>query len=73
MAEKKGWEITLKKEKIDDIGIHLIMGANKKFMEDYNICSARFILIDPEGKIVEADTPKPSDPKLIKLFNEQDL
>lgn len=30
----------------------------------------RFILIDPNGNIVSADAPRPSDPKLVDLFNE---
>lgn len=30
----------------------------------------QFILIDPEGNIVQANAPRPSDKKLIDLFNE---
>ncbi|KGL58775.1 TlpA family protein disulfide reductase [Polaribacter sp. Hel1_85] len=30
----------------------------------------RFILIDPKGNIISANAPRPSDSKLIKLFNE---
>ncbi len=30
----------------------------------------RFILVDPNGNIVSADAPRPSDPKLIEKFNE---
>ena len=30
----------------------------------------RFILVDPDGNIVSADAPRPSNPKLIALFEE---
>ncbi len=30
----------------------------------------RFILLDPENKIVSADAPRPSDPTIIKMLNE---
>ncbi len=40
-----------------------------KFVQDYKINEiSRFILIDPEGKIVSADAPRPSDDKLIEKF-----
>lgn len=42
---------------------------NSKFVTDYAIEGIpRFILIDPDGNIVTADAPRPSDPKLIELF-----
>ena len=42
-----------------------------KFVTDYAIEGIpRFILIDPNGNIVNADAPRPSNPKLIELFNE---
>jgi thiol-disulfide isomerase/thioredoxin len=41
------------------------------FVEEYKISGIpRFILIDPEGNIVSADAPRPSEPALITLFNE---
>lgn len=42
-----------------------------KFVTDYAIEGIpRFILIGPDGKIVNADAPRPSNPELIKLFDE---
>jgi len=42
-----------------------------KFVQDYAIEGIpRFILIDPEGNIVTADAPRPSNPKLVDLFEE---
>ena len=44
---------------------------NSKFALDYAIVSIpRFILIDPNGNIVNADAPRPSDPELLKVFND---
>lgn len=54
-------------------GIQLIADNDwtSKFAVDYAIMSIpRFILIDPDGKIVNADAPRPSDPKLVSLFND---
>ena len=42
-----------------------------KFVKDYKINGIpRFILIDPNGNVVNPDAPRPSNPKLIELFNE---
>ncbi|MBC7605662.1 MAG: TlpA family protein disulfide reductase [Burkholderiales bacterium] len=44
---------------------------NSKFVKDYGIDGIpRFILIGPDGTIVNADAPRPSDPKLIELFTD---
>lgn len=44
---------------------------NSKFVKDYAIEGIpRFILIDPDGNIVSADAPRPSNPKLVELFKE---
>ncbi|MGB3344051.1 MAG: TlpA disulfide reductase family protein [Aequorivita sp.] len=42
---------------------------NSKFVKDYAILGIpRFILLDPDGKIVAADAPRPSDPELKNLL-----
>ncbi|WP_269236537.1 TlpA family protein disulfide reductase [Flavobacterium flavigenum] len=41
-----------------------------KIMKDYSVQGVpTFILVDPNGNIVTARAPKPSDPKLIELLN----
>ena len=41
-----------------------------QFVKDYNITGIpRFILIDPEGKIIDSNAPRPSNPELIALFD----
>lgn len=45
-----------------------------QFIEDYVIKGIpRFILIDPDGNIVDADAPRPSSKKLVDLFEEVEL
>ena len=53
-------------------GIQLMADNNwkSKFVEDYAIMGIpRFILIDPQGNIVSADAPRPSDPELRKTLD----
>jgi len=53
-------------------GIQLFADANWKsqFAQEYNINSIpRFIIIGPQGNIVSADAPRPSDPKLRTMFD----
>ena len=53
-------------------GIQLMADNNwkSKFVEDYAIMGIpRFILIDPQGNIISADAPRPSDPELRKTFD----
>src|SRR5690554_5580134 len=54
-------------------GIQLMADNNwsSKFVQDYAILGIpRFILVDPEGNIVSADAPRPSDPQLRKMLDE---
>ena len=47
---------------------------NSKFIKEYGIEGIpRFILVDPEGNIVSADAPRPSNPRLVELFNSLDI
>ena len=57
-------------------GIQLIAdnGFNSTFIKDYKINSIpRFILIDPEGNVVNADAPRPSNPQLVELLNSLEI
>ncbi|MFT6334597.1 MAG: thiol-disulfide isomerase/thioredoxin [Halioglobus sp.] len=62
------------KKMVDDKelgGVQLMADSawQSKFVQDYKINGIpRFILIDPEGKIVSADAPRPSDKKLIETL-----
>lgn len=60
-----------KKVKADNLeGIQLHADKNSTFGNDYQISLIpRFILIDPEGKIVDAKMSRPSDPKTIVFLD----
>ncbi|MDQ2177180.1 TlpA disulfide reductase family protein [Marinifilum sp. D714] len=54
-------------------GVQLI-ASDEQFAKEYSVSGIpRFILIDPEGNIVDNNAPRPSDPKLITLFTELGL
>ncbi|MFC0605810.1 TlpA family protein disulfide reductase [Winogradskyella pulchriflava] len=65
------WVTMVKEKELGGIQLIADNDWNSKFVKDYAIQGIpRFILIDPEGKIVNADAPRPSDPKLVELFIE---
>ena len=54
-------------------GVQLFTGSGWKadFVQDYKVNGIpRFLLIAPDGTIVDADAPRPSSKKLIVLFEE---
>ena len=55
-------------------GTQLHFGSDRTFTTEYMIKSIpRFIVLDPNGAIVNPDAPRPSSPKLIELFNELNI
>jgi len=55
-------------------GIQLFAGEDQSFAMEYNITGIpRFILVDPQGKIVNSNAPRPSDQKLKKVFNDLNI
>ncbi|RUA11599.1 MAG: thioredoxin [Flavobacteriia bacterium] len=73
--EDKGkWEEMVKTKGLK--GIQLFADNNWKsdFVTAYGITGIpRFILIDKKGNILDADAPRPSNPKLKELFNSLDI
>ena len=68
------WKKMILEEKLE--GIQLF--ADKSFYSDFVMgylinFVPRYILIDPDGNIVNSNAPKPSDKSLINLFNEQNI
>ncbi|WP_010134723.1 TlpA family protein disulfide reductase [Ochrovirga pacifica] len=50
-------------------GIQLFANGNIPFVQDYQITGIpRFILLDKEGNIVDANAPRPSQPELEKIL-----
>jgi thiol-disulfide isomerase/thioredoxin len=65
-AEKK-WRDFVKAKQLT--GIQLWAAEDISFQQDYQISGIpRFILIDPKGNIVNANAPRPSEPRLKELF-----
>ncbi|MGJ8734040.1 MAG: TlpA family protein disulfide reductase [Cellulophaga sp.] len=70
----KKWQDYVKGENLGGIQIIADKALQSKFITDYQIKAIpRFILIDPEGKIVSANAPRPSDEKIINLFNSLNI
>jgi len=68
------WVEMVKEKELGGIQLFADSDWNSKFVTDYAIEGIpRFLLIDPDGNIVTADAPRPSDPKLVKLFEELKL
>ena len=62
------WEKKVRKDNLG--GIQLIMGEDKSFKKAYQISGIpRFILLDPDGRIVEANCTRPSNPKTRELLS----
>ncbi|RKE95452.1 TlpA family protein disulfide reductase [Ichthyenterobacterium magnum] len=69
-ASKEGWKKMIKEKELGGIQLFADNAFNSDFVKNYKINGIpRFILIDPQGNIVSADAPRPSNPKLIELFN----
>lgn len=58
-ASRKKWENFL--EENEHAGLHAFADAESEFNKDYMIISVpRFILIGPDGKIIDSNAPRPS-------------
>lgn len=69
---KRAWETACKeKQTINYENYILINPESSKFLKDNNIQSIpRFILIGKNGKIINPNAPRPSDPKLKELIDK---
>ncbi len=64
----------VKEEELSGIQLFAPNDWSSDFVSDYGIMGIpRFILIDPEGNIVNANAPRPSSDELIDLFNELEI
>jgi len=68
------WRKMVKEEELSGIQLFAPNDWSSDFVSDYGIMGIpRFILIDPEGNIVNANAPRPSSDELIDLFNELEI
>jgi len=65
------WKKMVKEEQLGGIQLYADKSWESDFVTGYLIKGIpRFILIDPNGIIVNSNAPRPSESKLIDLFNE---
>ena len=70
-TDTEKWKKMIKDEAMTGVQLFADKDWKSDFVVDYNILGIpRFILIDPNSKIIKASAPRPSNPKLIELFND---
>ena len=68
---RQDWKAMVADKELGGIQIFAPKGWETKFIQEYKIKGIpRFILIDPNGNIVDASAPRPSDPSLRAIFDE---
>ena len=71
-ATETKWRNFIKVKQMD--GIQLWSGKDERFQQEYQINGIpRFILIDPQGNIVDANAPRPSNPAIKNLLNSLNI
>lgn len=71
---KNKWKTMVKEKEL--VGLQLFSDNNwqSDFVRNYNIQGIpRFILIDPDGNVVDANAPRPSSDKLVELFDSLNI
>ncbi|WP_040278006.1 TlpA family protein disulfide reductase [Psychroserpens damuponensis] len=66
------WVSMVKDKDLGGVQLMADRDWSSQFVREYGIQGIpRFILIDPNGNIVSADAPRPSDPKLVELLEKE--
>ena len=70
-AVKSTWKQMVADEELEGVQLFSDNSFDSEFMDAYAVNSIpRFILIDPDGKIVDQEAPRPSFKKTRDLFDE---
>ena len=66
------WEKASKQIGLPDVNSYILPNSKKSAIaKQFNISTIpRYILIGKDGKAINADAPRPSDPKIRKVFDE---
>ncbi|HET8855529.1 MAG TPA: TlpA disulfide reductase family protein, partial [Salinimicrobium sp.] len=68
------WKKMVTEKELGGIQVIADNAWNSEFIQNYAINGIpRFILLDPQGKIVSADAPRPSNPELKELFKSLEI
>ncbi|MFK5959120.1 MAG: TlpA disulfide reductase family protein [Lutibacter sp.] len=71
LGDHDKWKKMVEEQQLGGIQLFADNSWESDFVKDYLIKGIpRFILIDPKGNIVNSNAPRPSNNKLIDLFNE---
>ncbi len=72
--DKQKWKDMIKEKELGGIQLITDNDFNTSFISGFKISGIpRFILLDPNGNIVQANAPRPSDKKLIELFDSLNI
>lgn len=64
------WQAMVRDKDLKGIQLFADQSWNSKFVTDYMITSIpRFILIDPNGNIIDANAPRPSNPEIRSILD----
>lgn len=67
----EAWKTMVSEKKLTGVQLFTGTGWKADFVQDYKVDGIpRFILIAPDGTIVNADAPRPSSKKLLALFDK---
>ncbi|MDN3665783.1 TlpA family protein disulfide reductase [Algibacter miyuki] len=70
-SDYEKWKRMVSKENLGGVQLFADNAWESQFIQEYLIKGIpRFILLDPQGHILTANAPRPSEPELIGLFNE---
>jgi thiol-disulfide isomerase/thioredoxin len=69
--DKDKWKAMIRKEQLP--GLHLYAGnGDSKITTDYKVKSIpRYLVFDKQGRVVSADAPRPDNPALEKMLEEE--
>ncbi|WP_027137981.1 TlpA family protein disulfide reductase [Gaetbulibacter saemankumensis] len=71
---KDKWKKMVTEKELEGVQLIADNDFSSKFVTDYKITGIpRFILLDPQGNIVKASAPRPSDSALKELFNSLNI
>ncbi len=74
LKDEEKWRTMIKDKNLGGIQLLADNEFETTFIRDYYIWGIpRFILLDPSGNIVDHDAPRPSEKKLIELFDSLSL
>ena len=72
--DRDKWEAMVKEKELSGIQLFADNDFKSDFIKEYMITAIpQFMLLDPEGNIVRKNAPRPSDERLIALFESLDI